>query len=64
MRLSKTRNLAGGPFGLFALASLGLFALASMKASKSASETRHSLPILKPRRWPFRSHCVTVRSFI
>jgi hypothetical protein len=43
---------------------LGLFALASMKVSKSVSETRHSLPILNPRRRPFRSHCVTVRSFI
>ncbi len=41
-----------------------MFALASTKASKSNSETRHSLPILYPRRWPFRSHCVTVRSFI
>jgi hypothetical protein len=41
-----------------------LFALASTKVSKSVSETRHSLPILNPRRRPFRSHCVTVRSFI
>ncbi len=40
-----------------------MFALASTKVSKSVSETRHSLPILNPRRRPFRSHCVTVRSF-
>ncbi len=42
----------------------GLFALASKKASKPFSETRHSLPHLKPRKWRFRSHCVTVRSLI